>query len=150
MTFATYGEHNPQHVQQHTLLSLLYHKFRSFTYFIPSYETCSINVNSLFHAAIKNLHIKANGIFIFLLLHPPLLTTTISEGITHTCKNTFLCPKVITNKPLAIRSYGLVKLKASVCIQSIQGIFFVNVIYNSQIFPFLLLKIHSRIHSTII
>ena len=36
-----------------------------------SYETCNTNVNSLFHAAIKNLHVKANGIFVFLLLHPP-------------------------------------------------------------------------------
>ena len=47
--------------------------------------------------ASKNLHVKANGIFVFLLLHPPLLTTTISEGITLTCKNTFLRPKVRTN-----------------------------------------------------
>ena len=72
------------HVQRHVLLSQLCYNFKSFTYFFPSYETCSINVNSLFHAAIKNLHVKANGIFVFLLLHPPLLTTTISEGITHT------------------------------------------------------------------
>ena len=33
--------------------------------FLPSYETCSINVNPLFHAAIKNLHIKT-----FVLLSP--------------------------------------------------------------------------------
>ena len=97
MTFATYGEHSPSHVQRHALLSQLYRNFKSFTYFFPSYETCSINVNSLFHAAIKNLHIKANGVFVFLLLHPPLLMTTTSEGITHTRKNTFLRPKVITN-----------------------------------------------------
>ena len=80
----------PSHVQRHALLAQLYHNFKSFTYFFPSYETCSINVNSLFHAAIKNLHVKANVIFVFLLLHPTLLTTTISEEIIHTCKNTFL------------------------------------------------------------
>ena len=40
------------------MLSQLYHNFISFPYFFPSYETCSINVNPLFHAAIKNLHIK--------------------------------------------------------------------------------------------
>ena len=51
------------------MLSQLYNNFISFPYFFPSYETCSINVNPLFHAAIKNLHIKPNGIF--LLLHPP-------------------------------------------------------------------------------
>ena len=85
------------HVQQHTLLSPLSHNFKSFTYFFPYYETCSISVNSLFHAAIKNLHVKANGIFVFLLLHPPLLTTTLSDGLTHTCKNTFLRLKTITN-----------------------------------------------------
>ena len=55
------------------MLSQLYHNFISFPYFFPSYETCSINVNPLFHAAIKNLHIKLNGIFVFLLLHHPPL-----------------------------------------------------------------------------
>ena len=76
---------SPSRVQQHAQLSPLHNNFISFLYFFLSYETCSINANSLFHAAIKNLHIKANDIFVFLLLHPPLLTTTtISEGITHT------------------------------------------------------------------
>ena len=51
------------------MLSQLYHNFISFPYFFPSYETCCINVNPLFYAAIKNLHIKPNGIFVFLLLH---------------------------------------------------------------------------------
>ena len=39
------------------MLSQLYHNFISVPYFIPSYETCSINVNALFliHAAIKIL-----------------------------------------------------------------------------------------------
>ena len=54
------------------MLSQFYHNFISFPYFFPYYETCSINVNPLFHAAIKNLHVKANGIFVNLLLHPPL------------------------------------------------------------------------------
>ena len=87
---------SPLHVQRHALLSPLSHNFKSFPYFFTYYETCSINVNSLFHAAIKNLHVKANGIFVLLLLHPPLLTTTISEGITHMRKNTSLRQKVIT------------------------------------------------------
>ena len=53
-TFATLiANISPSHVQRHALLSQLYHNFKSFTYFFPSYETCSINVNSLFHAAIK-------------------------------------------------------------------------------------------------
>ena len=74
---------SPSHVQRHKLLSPLHNNFISFPYFFPSYETCSINVNSLFHAAIKNLHIKPNGIFVFLLLHLLLyLPTTLSEGIT--------------------------------------------------------------------
>ena len=82
---------SPSHIQRHALLSQLYHNFISFPYFFPSYETCSININSLFHAAIKNLHIKPNGIFFFLLLHLLLyFTTTISEEIKHTRKNTFL------------------------------------------------------------
>ena len=51
------------------MLSQLCHNFISFPNFFPSYKTCSINVNPLFHAAIKNLHIKPNGIFICLLLH---------------------------------------------------------------------------------
>ena len=90
-TFATLiANISPSHVQRHALLSQLYHNFKSFTYFFPSYETCSLNVNFLFHAAIKNLHVKPNSIFVFLLLHPPLLTTTISKGITHMHKNTFL------------------------------------------------------------
>ena len=80
------------------MLSQLYHNFISSPYFFPSYETCSINVNSLFHAAIKNLHIKANGIFVlFILLY---FTTTLSEGITHTRKNTFLRKIIITTNPI--------------------------------------------------
>ena len=59
---------SPSHVQRHALLSPLHNNFISFLYFFPSYETCSININSLFHAAIKNLHIKANGIFVFFIL----------------------------------------------------------------------------------
>ena len=54
------------------MLSQLYHNCISFPYFFPSYETCSINVNPLFHAAMKNLHIKPYGIL--LLHHPPLFT----------------------------------------------------------------------------
>ena len=57
------------------MLSQLNHNFISFPYFFPSYETCSININPLFHAAIKNLHIKPHGIF--LLLHPPLFSNNI-------------------------------------------------------------------------
>ena len=97
----------PSHVQQHALLSPLSHNFKSFAYFFPYYETCSMNVNSLFHAAIKNLHVKANGIFVFLLLHPPLLTTTIGEGIKLTRKNTFLRLKTITNIPLLAKNINL-------------------------------------------
>ena len=40
------------------MLSQLYHNFISFPYFFPSYETCSINVDLLFNAAIKNILIK--------------------------------------------------------------------------------------------
>ena len=54
------------------MLSPLSHNFISFPYFFLSYETCNININPLFYAAIKNLHIKANGIFVFLFVHPPL------------------------------------------------------------------------------
>ena len=44
--------------------SPLFHNFISFPYFFTYYETCSTNVNFLFHAAIKSLQIKANGIFV--------------------------------------------------------------------------------------
>ena len=78
----------PSHIQQWLNLTMpfslrhlaakmhsqLYNNLISFPYFLPSYETSSINVNPLFHAAIKNLHIKPNGIFVYLLLHPPLYT----------------------------------------------------------------------------
>ena len=88
-TFATlWRTYLPQHIQQclnltmhfslrhlaAKMLSQLYHDFFSFPYFFPSYETCSINVNPSFHAAIKDLHIKLNGIFIYLLLHLPLFS----------------------------------------------------------------------------
>ena len=56
------------------MLSQLYNNFISLPYFFPSYETCRINVNPLFHAAMKNLRIKPNGIFVCLLLHPPLFS----------------------------------------------------------------------------
>ena len=70
------------------MLFQLYHNFISFSYFFPSYETCSINVNPLFHAAIKNLHIKPNGIF--LLLHPLLFTNNTYRGNKNTRNQTSL------------------------------------------------------------
>ena len=76
------------------MLSPLHNSFISFPYFFPSYETCSINVN---HAPSKNLHIKPNGIFFFILLY---FTTTLSEGITYTQEHIF-SPKTITNIPIA-------------------------------------------------
>ena len=72
-TFDTlWRTHVPQHIQQclyltmhfslrhlaAKMLSQLYHNCISFPYFFPSYEACSINVNPLFYAAIKNLHLK--------------------------------------------------------------------------------------------
>ena len=68
------------------MLSQLYHNFISFPYFFPYYETCSININTLFHAAIKNLLIKPYGIFF--LLHFP--TTIHSKGITTRARIHFL------------------------------------------------------------
>ena len=38
------------------MLSQLYNNFILFPYFFPPYKTCSININPLFHAAIKNHH----------------------------------------------------------------------------------------------
>ena len=67
------------------ILSPLYHNFILFPYFFPYYETCSINVNPLFHAAIKNLTASSSSCFFILLYFP----TKLSEGIT-TRKNTFL------------------------------------------------------------
>ena len=78
------------------MLSPLSHYFISFPYFFTYYETCSINVNPLFHAAIKNLHIKANGIFIFFILL--YFTTTLSRGITTRAKIHFFA-KIITYIP---------------------------------------------------
>ena len=62
------------------MLSQFYNNFVSFPYFFPSYETCSINVNPLFYAAIKNHHknLTASSYFFILLYFP----TTFSEGIT--------------------------------------------------------------------
>ena len=40
------------------MLSQLYHNFISFHNLFPYYETCSINVNILFHAAIKKTSYK--------------------------------------------------------------------------------------------
>ena len=80
------------------MLSPLSHNFILFPYFFTYYETCSINVNSLFHVAIKNLHIKANSIIVFFILL--YFTTTLSEGITHTCKN-ISSLKMVTNIPIA-------------------------------------------------
>ena len=62
------------------MLFQLYNNFISFPYFFPSYQTCNINVNPLFHAAIKNLHIKPYGIFVLLsLIYLPL---KLSEEVT--------------------------------------------------------------------
>ena len=57
------------------MLSQLYHNFISFPYVFPSHETCCINVNPLFHVAIKNLHIKPYSIFVCLFLHPSLFSS---------------------------------------------------------------------------
>ena len=64
------------------MLSQLSHNLISFPYFFPSYETCSINVNPLFYAAIKNLTASSSSSYFFIIhLYFP---TTLSEGITHT------------------------------------------------------------------
>ena len=48
-----YGEHNPSHVQRHTLyLNSIITPFRLFTSFL-SHEACSTNANSIYHVAIK-------------------------------------------------------------------------------------------------
>ena len=67
------------------MLSQLYNNFISFPYFFPSYETCSINVNPLFHSAIKNLHIKPYGIFVLFLslLYLPLKLGEEVNKLTH-------------------------------------------------------------------
>ena len=49
---------SPSHVQQHAQLSPLHNNSISFPYVFPSYETCSINVNPLFHVAPKITIIK--------------------------------------------------------------------------------------------
>ena len=92
---------SPSHVQQLAQLSLLHNNFISFPYFFPSYATCSTNVNRLFHAAIKNLHIKANGIFVFFILL--YFTTTLSEGITHTHAILVLRGRIVTLPPRYVR-----------------------------------------------
>ena len=61
--------------------------FRLFTSFL-SHEACSTNANSLFHAAFKNLHVKANGIFVFSLLHPPFISHNLArKHVTKTLAN---------------------------------------------------------------
>ena len=89
MTFATqWRTYLPQHIQQclnltmhfslghlaAKMLSQIYNNFILFPCIFPSSETCSINVNPLFHAAIKKLHIKPYSLFFLLLHHPPLYT----------------------------------------------------------------------------
>ena len=79
--------------------SQLYRNFISSPYFFLSYETCSININSLFHAAIKNLHITApssSSNFLILLY----FLTTLSEDITTSARIHFLA-KIITTLPFA-------------------------------------------------
>ena len=55
------------------MLSQLYHNFISFLYFFLYYETCSINVNPLFHAATQKLPQKLSDIQVLLFLYfsPP-------------------------------------------------------------------------------
>ena len=62
---------SPSHVQRHALLSPLHNNFISFPYFFPSYETCSVNVNPLSHAAIKKPSYKT-------LRHLRLLSSSFS------------------------------------------------------------------------
>ena len=100
-TLATlWRTHLPQYIQQclnlmihfslrhlaAKILSQLYNNFISFPYFFPSYETCSINANPLFHAAIKNLHIKTFRHLGTSLLYIPckLSEETTQRNHTHT------------------------------------------------------------------
>ena len=64
------------------MLSQLHNNFILFPCFFPSYETCSINVNPLFHAAIKNLHIKPHSIFVFVLLSLIYIPLKLSKEVT--------------------------------------------------------------------
>ena len=84
------------------MLSPLHNNFISFPYFFPSYETCSINVNPLFHAAIKNLHIKPYGIFVFVLLSLIYLLLKLNEEVTKHTLARYNIPtlKVITIYPI--------------------------------------------------
>ena len=52
-----------------------------FLNFFPSYETCSINVNPLFHAAIKNHHKNLTASSSFIL--PLKLREEIPNNVTH-------------------------------------------------------------------
>ena len=82
------------------MLSQLYHNFISFPYFFPFYETCCINVNLLFHAAIKNLHIKPYSIFVCLLFHPPIFTNNNEQGNNTRARIHFFAKNNNTNTPL--------------------------------------------------
>ena len=61
------------------MLSPLHNNFISFPYFFPSFETCSINVNPLFHAAIKTFILKHFNILELLSF---IYLTKLSEGTT--------------------------------------------------------------------
>ena len=77
---------------EYELFSLLSHISILSPYFFPFPRGLQHKRKLYIPCCHQNLHVKANGIFVFLLRHPPLLTTTISDGITHTRKNTFLPP----------------------------------------------------------
>ena len=104
--------HSTMHLTMHfslrhlaaKMLSQLYYNFISFPYFFPSYETCSINVNPLFHTAIKNLHIKSNGIFVFVLLLSLIyLLLKLSKEVNKhkRARYSFSSLKMITIHPIA-------------------------------------------------
>ena len=87
----TYGDISHSHIQQclnltmHILLlSQLYNNSMSFPYFFPSYDTCSINVNPLFHAAIKNHHKNLTASLYFSLIYLPLKLCEEVNNVTNT------------------------------------------------------------------
>ena len=88
---------SPSHVQQHALLSPLSHNFKSITNFFPCYETCRINVNSLFHAAIKKTIIKTFRYLETSLLYIPYKLTEETAQRKHThARYSFSSLKIIT------------------------------------------------------
>ena len=102
------NEHNPSHVQRHTLPSQPSHNSISSQYSQPFTSLAAPKANPIFHAANKNLILKHISTIAILLLHSTFISHNLARGLTTLSeettqrKHTYVTPIFLANNKLSL------------------------------------------------